>query len=202
MITVLLLAAAALQQQPQASRRPTPPTAAQAPAPTPGLQRTAAPKSAFDSTAGTVSDVGIKVSEMRSVYDQYRLAAFNQSDGAVSERASQFGASCRTVINAIQRGSSSLCRGCMASRALQTALDQYRASLPAVQRMASQCVTRMQNVNPSAPSATQNAELRRDVRTVGTQMVEGLRVYETRLQALRVAMGWDIGPTPTPRRGT
>ena len=126
MITMLLLAAAAFQQpQAQPSRQPAhPATPAQAPQQAPGLQRSAAPKTAFDSTVAAVSEIGIKVSEMRSVYDQFRLAAFNQSDGAVAERASQFGGSCRIVINAIQRGTPTLCRGCMGTRPLQTAVDQ------------------------------------------------------------------------------
>lgn len=193
-----------MQQQPQASRRSVPAPAAQAPSNRPhtaGIQPAPVPRTPFESTVATVSDIGIKVSEMRSVYDVYRTAAFNQTDGALAERASQFGASCRTLVAAIQQQSHVLCRSCVAVR-IQSILDAYRASLPGVQRTAQQCATRMQSVNPRAPTPAQVTALRGDVRTIGAQLMTGLREYEMRLHNLRVAMGWDTPPMPTPRRGT
>jgi hypothetical protein len=196
MITILLVAAAVMQQ-PQA-RQPVP-VAAQVQQP--GLQRTAAPKTAFDSTAAAVSDIGIKVSQMRSHYDVFRLAVFNGSDGAVAERAAQLGAQGRILADAVRRGGPALCRSCMGTRGIQVALDQYRATLGSVERIAQRLSTRMQVANARTPTEKETAALRRDVRVLGQQMNEGLHNYEMKLAALRTAMGWDVGQVPTPRRG-
>ncbi len=193
-----------MQQPLRASRRPVPAPAAQTPSSarsSVGVQPAPAPKTAFDSAIAAVSDIGIKVAEVRSAYSAYRLAAFNQADGAVVERAVQFGVSSRTLATAIQNQSRNLCRSCMANRNTQTILDAYRTSLTSVQRTAQQFATRMQNVNPGTPAPARTARLRSDVRAVGVQLVQGLQEYEARLHALRGAMGWDVPPMPTPRRG-
>jgi hypothetical protein len=202
MITILLLVAAAFQQQPQSPSQPANrPAAAARPTPGAGLPGKAPASTPFDSTVAVISDIGIKVSGMRSGYDVFRLAVFNQSDGAVGERAQQLGAACRAVIASIVTGSKTMCRTCIAGANRQAILAQYRATLPEVQRTAQRCSTRMPAEN-AAPTAAQIASLRRDVRPIGSQLYQGLLHYENRLNSLRVAMGWTTPPMPTPRRGS
>jgi hypothetical protein len=202
MITILLALAALQQppQQPAPARRASPAvTAPQAESPAAGMQPKTL-RTAFDSTVAAVSDIGVKVSEVRSGYDVFRMSVFNQSDGAVAERAQQLGGACRAVIAAIQTGARTMCRSCVAGQNHQAALDQWRATLPGVQRTAQQCATRMPGAT-ARPTAAQIASLRKDVRTIGSQLIAGLTQYEQRLNTLRVAMGWATPPMPTPRRG-
>ena len=195
MMTLLLAfsAAAMFQQQPVSSPRP-------ASASGQVIGRSNAAVSNVDSTVSTVAEVGVKVGEMRSAYNVYRLAVFNQADGMVVQRAAQLGASCRTLITTVEQGARVLCRSCLGTRAMQAAMDQYRAVLPTVRTMAQRCADRMKDVHPERVTPAQTSALRRDVRTIGAQLTQGLRAYEDKLRVLRHAMGWDGSSAPPPGR--
>lgn len=197
MTTLLLAAAAAVlfQQQP-APQQHQPRNYAP---PAQGSQiasRMSRASNPLDSTIGMVADIGVKVGEMRSSYDALRLAAYNGADGAVVERAQTFGGSCQAVASLARTGQRVLCRSCMTTRAMQSAVNDYRAVLPVLERAAQRCADRMRQVNADRVVVTQVTALRRDVEPQGNQMIEALRQYETRVAALRRVMGWEAGPTP------
>ena len=183
MIIALYLAAAVAAQQPRPARAP------HAAAPAQGN---------FDSTVAAIADLGVKVGELRSVYDQYRRAAFNEQDGEVLERAAMFGRACATLADAARSAERTMCRSCSAAR-VQPAFNSYRANLPAMQRYAQGCAERVTRLGADGSSQDKARAYRNDAAAAGTRMIQALRVYEERLHAVRVVMGWDQAP-PRPVR--
>ena len=177
MIVRVLLVAAALWQQP-----------GRATVPVPG-QRAAA----FDSTRGLVAQVGQRVADVRSALELFRRAVFNSPDAEVLNTAAGFRLRCQSLDSVAAIAAQKVCRSC-AARAVQTAVNGYRAVLPSVSRVGAQCATRLARLSRGERAAEQ---LRRDVRVVGNAIVEGLIPYERRLQTLRVAAGWAQRPTRT-----
>lgn len=192
---ILLLVAAVLQQQPQVvpQRGNSPQVVVNGGQPT-------GPVTAFDSTIATISSVGIKVAEMKSGYEAYSRAVHNGTDGQVLERAAIYGRSCRAVAQAIREGK--LCRGCIGTRNAQTAVDQYRTILPEVQRVAQNCVTRIDALLARGTPEARARALRTELRPIGGRMYQNLQSYEARVHSLRVAMGWEASNNMTPRRGS
>jgi hypothetical protein len=196
MMLLLVLWAAALQQPRSAPAAPPAPGQSVASQPVPP-----APVTPEDSTVAAILDIARKVGEVRSVYDLYRRASFNESNSVVLERGTRYGASCRALDSAAQQGRRSICRGCL-PRHIQPAVDQYRAYLPTLQRLAASCANRMRQLTAPGDAGLQGAALRRDVGAAGARLVDGLSVYEARLHLVRVALGWAPPDPPGPRRGT
>ena len=183
-MTLLMLAVAAMFQQPQAA----------------APRQTPQPNTAFDSSVAAISDIGIKVAETRSVYDLYRRAAFNEPDGALMDRATMYGASCRALSNALRDGHHAICLHCLPAR-IQPVVDQYRTYLPTLERFSVACASRIDQLKERGTTTAQTKALRDDVIPAGNRMVTALRGYEVRLQGVRQAMGWVAPNVPTPRRG-
>lgn len=182
----LLVVSAILQQQPTRAA---------------ALQREQS-GAAFDSTTRQVSEVGTAVADVRSYLDLYRRAVFNGSDGDVLTAADAFGRKCHQLEVTALQAARKVCRRCGAPD-VQRALEGYRGVMPTVARTGERCaatIGRLQ-VAPSQHQAATN--LRHDVRAIGDAIVEGLRRYESRLQALRVAAGWapQAPPPPTQQPG-
>ena len=197
MMIAILFALAGAAQQPrpaQQPQRPTP-TSAQVQA-----QANKAPETPFDTTGAAISNIGIKVGELRSVYDLYRRAAYNEPDGAVLQRAGMFADACRALEAAARDAQKTMCHTCMARR-IQPPIDQYHAYLPAIQRYSQSCAARVAQLKAHGNDSTQSRALRQDVIPAGTRMMATLRTYEARLHAVRLAMGWETPALPAPRRG-
>jgi len=175
MILHAMLVAAALWQQP-----------GRAAVTLPGQQ-----SSAFDTTRGLVAGVGQRVAGVRSALELFRRAVFNSPDAEVVNTAVGFRLQCQSLDSTAAVAARKVCRTC-AERAVQSALNDYRAVLPSVSRVGAQCATRLARLMQGAGAAER---LRRDVRVVGNAIVEGLVPYERRLQVLRVAAGWAPRPT-------
>ena len=177
------------------SQQPSPAPASPHPA-----RPSAAPRSgSLDSTVAVVSDLGVKVGSLRSIYDLYRRAAYNEPDGALMERVDMYQNSCRELAAAAERGEHTMCRNCMAKH-VQAAMDAYRAYLPTLQHFAQTCAVRFTTLKAHGTPTTQSKILSTEVNPAGARMVETLRGYETRLGAVRVAMGWAAPNAPTLRR--
>ena len=176
------------QQQPQQNG----PTVIQ-----PGAPK--APETPFDTTIAAISRIGIKVGELRSVYELYRRASFNGPDGQVLQRATMFGAACRALETELKDAQHTMCRACMA-RGVQAPVNQYHDYLPALARYAGSCAARVAQLTSRGTATSQAKAARDDVIPAGNRMVAALRTYEIRLQAVRVTMGWTT-PAPSPRRG-
>lgn len=201
MIFAVLVLGTVLQQQ---APRP-----AQQPRPTPARQPVVVqpsspsqPTTPYDSTVGALSDIGTKVAEVRSTYELYRRAAFNDPNGALIERATLYRTNCRALAAAIQQGERRICRNCL-PRNVQVSVDQYRAHLPALRAVAEQCATRVDRLRARGDENVVATAMRADVRAEGDRLALGLRTYETRVRDVRRVMGWDQQPNvPTPRRGS
>ena len=76
-----------------------------------------------------------KVAEVRSTYELYRRAAFNDPNGAVIERATLYRSNCRALAAAARQAEQRICRSCLPPNA-QPAINQYRANLPALRSVA------------------------------------------------------------------
>lgn len=191
-ILSLLVLGAALQQSPQ-------PRPAQGPQP--ATQQTPA-LSGLDSSVRAVTDVGTRVAEVRSAYDQYRRAVFNEADGAIVERATVF----RTRCTALAASARLAQRNIVVTRVapqLRTPLLRYREYLPTLAQVGDQCAARTLRLRGRGSEAAAATAMRADIRNEGNRVVAGLMPYEARLQDVRVAMGWTGGTqTPTPRRGS
>lgn len=160
------------------------------------------PLTPFDSTVGALSDVGTKVAEVRSTYELYRRAAFNEPDGALIERANLYRSNLRTLMAAIVEAQHRICRSCL-PRSVQPAVDQYRANLPALSRTAEQSAARIAQLKSRGSTASVATAMRADVRAEGERLMMGTRTYEARVADVRRVMGWDqTPPVPTPRRGS
>lgn len=193
---ILLLFAAVLLQQPQAvPQRGNSPQVRVNSAPSQPVRATS-----VDSTVATISSVGIKVAEMKSGYEMYSRAVYNGTNGQVLERAAIYGRSCRAVAQAIRDGK--VCRGCIGSRSAMAAVDQYRAVLPEVQRVAQSCAARIDALTARGTEQARATALRAELRPIGGRMYQTLRQYETRIHGVRVAMGWESSANMTPRRGS
>jgi hypothetical protein len=158
------------------------------------------PLTPYDSTVGALSDVGTKVAEVRSTYELYRRAAFNDPNGALLERAALYRTNCRTLAAATRQAEQRICRHCL-PHSVQPTVDQYRAHMPALRTVAEQCVTRIDRLKARGDEAAVAAAMRADARAEGDRLAVGLRPYEARVADVRKVMGWDQQPaTPTPRR--
>lgn len=197
-MTILLASAlAAVLQQGAAPARP---QQQQVPRPSMALTQSTGPQTPFDSSVAALTDVGTKVAEMRSAYELYRRAVFNQPDGAILERGDLYKNSCSALATSVQRAQRHLCRTCMATN-VRPAIEQYRANLPSLARVANQCAARMARLRGRGNAAAAEA-MRADIRPEGERLVNGLRPYEARLADVRRVMGWEQREVlPTPRRG-
>jgi len=198
-LTALVLAAAVQQsapatQQPHPAPSRTPPAATQNSSPS-------HPLTPYDSTVGALTDVGTKVAEVRSAYELYRRAAFNDPNGALFERANQYRARCQALAAATRQAERRICRHCLPPNT-QPAVDQYRAHLPALRTVAEQCATRIDRLKARGDENTVATAMRADARTENDRLAAGFRPYEARVADVRRVMGWDQQPVvPTPRRG-
>jgi len=199
MLTALVLGAALQQpaaptQQPHTAPARTPSAAAPNSSPS-------HPQTPYDSTVGALIEVGTKVAEVRSSYELYRRAAFNDPNGALFERANQYRARCRALAAATSQAQHRICRHCLPPNT-QPAIDQYRANLPALRTVAEQCATRIDRLKARGDENTVAAAMRADARTENERLAAGFRPYEARVADVRRVMGWDQQPAvPTPRRG-
>jgi hypothetical protein len=159
------------------------------------------PTTPYDSTVGALTDIGTKVAEVRSTYDLYRRAAFNDPNGALVERAALYRTNCRALSDATRQGERRICHSCL-PRNVQAVVDRYRAHLPALRTVAEQCASRIDRLRARGNENVVAAAMRADVRAEGGRLVTGLRPYEERVTDVRRVMGWDQQPiVPTPRRG-
>lgn len=193
MITGLLMAA--LLQQPQQPQPRPVPSAAQ-------VQQsvTPIPHSAFDSTVAAVSDVGTKVAELRTSYDLYRRAVFNEPDGAVVQRATAYGTKCRALATAALQAQRHITPGSVSADA-RPALVRYRENLPSLNRLGQSCGNRMQQLKTRGDERAVASALRNDVQAQGNQLAQGLTSYEARLHDVRVVMGWEAAAPGARRPG-
>src|SRR5712692_8363179 len=133
MMTILVLLAAAAVQQPSRTR---PATVTRSPAnlaPSPNdNSRPQAPKlrNAYDTTLGAVEDIGRAVANVRAEMDRFRMTAANDAGGEVMESSAAFRSKCQDLTAASLKARRVMCRSC-AARRLQSALNDYRAFLPA-----------------------------------------------------------------------
>lgn len=184
MHTILLLLAA-LQQQPVA-QQPT------------GAQHQAS-RGAFDSSVSVLQDVGARVADLRSAYELYRRAVFNEPDGALVQRAAMYQTSCHALMESARSGYRKIAPSRLTAL-IRTQMSQYKDYLPSVARFAQRCDERMRQLAARGDERVAGAALRADVRAQGEQMVNGLRPYEARLHEVRVVMGWETRPVvPVPR---
>ena len=158
-----------------------------------------APPAARDSTFAAVSAVAEKVAAVKSAYELYRRAAFNDTDSMMLLRASGYGTACHDLAAAARQQRPRLCRTCM-ERAAQSAIDQYRAYLPKLQLLGERCAVRMRSLVSRHPAAIRPAVLRHEVGPAGARMVQELRSYELRVAAVRATMAPAAGPAPPRRR--
>jgi hypothetical protein len=159
-----------------------------------------APRTAFDSSVAALVDVGTKVAEVRSAYELYRRAVFNQPDGAILVRGDLYQNSCRALAVSVQKAQREICRTCMAPN-IRPTIEQYRANLPSLTRMANACSARMARLRERGTAAAADG-MRADIRLEGERLLNGLRPYEARLAEVRRVMGWAQQEVlPTPRRG-
>jgi hypothetical protein len=185
-IFALLLVAAALQQPERPARRPAPPPvsrspASPAPAPNASTAQAGDPprKTAFDTTAGAISDVGRAVADVRAELDRFQVTASNDPGGTLLEYAGVFQAKCRELATTAQRSSRVMCRRCVGGGA-QPAIDQYRAYLPTLAQTASRCAATLQRLRRGDDAAAA-AALRRGRYDISQSLIAGLRAYEARL---------------------
>lgn len=201
-LTALALSAALQQQAPLPARQQPRPNAARPSATVIQPSAPSQPQTPFDSTVGAISDIGTKVAEVRSNYELYRRAAFNDPNGALVERATLYRASCRALAAATTQGEHRICRACL-PRTAQPAIDRYRANLPALHAIADQCATRIDRLRARGNENAVAAAMRADARAEADRLVVGFRPYEARVVDVRRVMGWDQRPiVPTPRRGS
>jgi len=211
MIIAMMALSAAFQQTPRpAQQQPARP--AQRPAQAaPSTRQTPAniqpthtnqPVTPYDTTVAALSDIGTKVAEMRSTYELYRRAVYNEPNGAIVDRAGLYRTSCQALSAATVQGERRICRNCL-PRNVQPAIDQYRVYLPQLKRLADACAARVVQLKARGGEGVVAAALKADVRPEGDRMANGLRLYEVRLREVRRVMGWDQQPVmPTPRRGS
>ena len=190
MVTIVLPLVAALAHQQPRQRPASPSTGVMQIQPAQTELRTP-----FDTTKAMIIEIGQRVAELRSSLDVYRRAAFNDPDGALMETVGLFVRRSHEVAEAAERGRRTLCRRCLSPSA-QRAVEDYRAYLPTLARVARQVEARAQHLAAGDSSAPR---LRRDVLPANNRIVAGLRPYEAQLQQVRIAFGW-AGPASTPRR--
>jgi hypothetical protein len=150
---------------------------------------------ARDTALAVVSEVAEKVAALRSGYELYRRAAFNDSDQEAAAAAAAYGTSCRDLAAAARQGRRRLCRSCM-EHSLQAAIDQYHGYLPSLEQFARGCATRIGALKPP-PNATKArfTAIRRAVVPENPRMVKALQGYEQRVAAVRSAL---ITSAPAP----
>jgi hypothetical protein len=200
MIVIAALVLVSALQQPAPRPAQPPPTPPRQPSVVAQPSSANQPMSPFDSTVAALSDIGTKVAEVRSTYELYRRAAFNEPNGALVERSALYRTNCRALSTATRQGERRICRSCL-PHDVQTTIDQYRAHLPALRTVAEQCVTRIERLRARGGENVVAAAMRADVRAEGDRLANGLRPYEARVADVRRAMGWDQQPNaPTPRR--
>jgi hypothetical protein len=172
--------ALALALQQQAAQGPTSPTA----------------DSARAATRQAITDVGRGVAEARSTHELLRRAVFNNGDAEVVERAQQMRQRCRELATIVQSATGKVCRSCFSAVA-QRAVDGYRAGLPAVGQIGTQCVNQFTRDLRAADPA---AAVRASIRVIGQAMSGGLMPYEARLLEVRRAFGLVVPPGAAARR--
>jgi hypothetical protein len=140
-----------------------------------------------------VVDIGRGVAEMRNAHEALRRAVFNSADAMVVERAQELGQSCRDLAALARAASGRICRTCFGAFA-QRAMNGYRAVLPSVTQVGTQCAKHLAQY---AGARTPAAAVRRNIWSVSRTVVEGLYPYEARVRDVRQAFGLE---TPPPRR--
>ena len=176
----LVIALAALLQQPQAHRPP---------------MTAAARDSATNGTKQAITDVGLQVATMRTAHDAFRRAVFNFPAGVMVERAQDLRRSCQDLTTIARAAQPRICRSCFAASA-QPAIDRYRTALPGVAQVGTRCTAQMTRILAAKDPA---AAAHRDVFAVGNNVVQGLYPYEERVEGVRQALHI-VAATPTPRR--
>lgn len=184
MMTLLALtfAGALFQQQPRPS---TVPSAAQVQAGVP------APRTAFDTTVAAMTDVGTKVAEVRTAYELYRRAVYNEPDGAIVQRASAYAGKCRALATAALQAQQRITAHSVAAQT-RTVVMRYREYLPSLSRVGQGCANKTQQLRTHAANEHAAAlAMRNDIQNQGNHLLQGLAPYEARLHDVRVAMGWE-----------
>jgi len=166
----LALAAALFLQQP-APQRPAP-----APANRDAAQAT---------SRQAITDVGLRVAEVRSTYDLYRRAVFNLPDAMVLQRGQELRRVCGDLASMARAAGGRICRTCFAAGA-QRAVERYRAVLPSVSQVGVRCAGQV--AQPAGGREAARA-LRRSVDQVGRGLTNGLQTYEARVQGIREGFG-------------
>lgn len=193
-MTITILAVLAALQQPQVGTLAPPSTGQQPASPT----SQAARQAGFDSTVGHITSIGQRVGDLRSSYDLYRRAAFNDTDAALLQRSAGFRQSCEALAAAATAAARGLCLTCVA-RSIQGPLQGYRGYLPSLAGVGRRCAASIARLSRGNQAVAARA-LRREVRTFGAQLLAGTVPYERHLQRVRVAFGWAAPEPPAPRR--
>lgn len=177
-MNVLVLAAAVLFQQ-QPATRPSTDT------------------SALAVSRETITDVGMRVAEVRSALDLFRRAAFNSSNSVAVERAQVLRRRCAELEVAARAARTRICRACFAA-AVQPAIERYRGGLVGTGQLGARCAGVLAGRLRADPGG---ASARRDARSMSELIVGGLRPYEAQLHDVRVALGLEVAaPQPAPPR--
>jgi hypothetical protein len=140
-----------------------------------------------------VIDVGRGVADMRTAHEALRRAVFNSSDAMVVQRAQELGQRCQDLAALARASSGRICRTCFGAVA-QRGMNRYRAGLPSVIQVGTQCASRLAQY---AGTRTPAAAIRRNIWSVSRTVVEGLYPYEARVREVRQGFGLE---TPPPRR--
>lgn len=183
MIEVLMAVGLAVQQP-----------AAQQPAP---ARQQPTSDVSVEGTISAVSDIAVKVANLKSELDQMRRAVYNSPGGVVLVRANELRGACDSLVSVIERREQHICRDCMTARH-QAPVSAYRAYLPQLSRAGRQCsaqITQLrQGTTSNADSAA--ARTRRVFEPVSSGLIDALRGYEQRLEPVRRVLGPSQGVTP------
>jgi len=183
-MTALLIAAAALLFQQQAPVRPEPADTSPM-----GLARQA------------ITEIGLRVAEVRGGEDMLRRAIYNGTDAAVVERATVLRNRCADLATAAGGTSARICRTCFRGET-RAAMEQYRAALPGVVQAGNRCAAALAR---DLRADQTGRVVRRNMRSLSRTILVGLDPYEAAIRSVRLALGLEVrmpaaGAARQPRR--
>ena len=134
-----------------------------------------------------IVDIGAAIADVKSEFDRFRTAAYNDPSGTLLEYAATVRTKCQALAAAAQKGARVICRHCVGG-GVQPAVDQYRAYLPVVSQLGSRCVAEVQRLRGRGDDAG-TAALRKGARNFSDSILNGVRGYEAHLAPLLAVLG-------------
>jgi len=135
-----------------------------------------------------ITDLSLRVAEVRSGDDQLRREVFNGTGASVMDRGRLQQQRCADLAAAARATTARVCRACFPPN-VQRAMNQYRAALPSVVRTGTRCAAALARDLRADPSGS---AVRQHRPTLARTIQQGLLPYENAIHAVRLALGLEV----------